>query len=73
MIEVSVSEVKAKLNELINKVEEGEEVTITRRGKPVVVVNLPLSPLPDLQGLRSNQPLLTSSADLIRKMRDETY
>ena len=74
MIEVSVAEAKAKLSELLNKVEAGEEITITRRGKPVAVVGSPLKPLPSRAELREKQPLLpTSSAELVRQMRDESY
>ena len=35
MTEVSVAEAKAHLSELLDRVERGEEVVITRRGKPV--------------------------------------
>jgi prevent-host-death family protein len=35
-MEVSVAEAKNKLTQLISAVERGEEVTISRRGKPVV-------------------------------------
>jgi prevent-host-death family protein len=36
MKQVSVAEAKAKLPELIKEVEDGEQITITRRGIPVV-------------------------------------
>ena len=39
MVEVSVAEAKAKLSELLKQVEAGENVTITRRGKPVAVLS----------------------------------
>ena len=35
MLEVNVKEARSKLSELLNKVEKGEEITITRRGKKV--------------------------------------
>jgi prevent-host-death family protein len=35
MTEVGVFEAKNKLSELLDRVERGEHVTITRRGKPV--------------------------------------
>jgi antitoxin (DNA-binding transcriptional repressor) of toxin-antitoxin stability system len=38
-VEVSVAEAKAKLSELLTRVEAGESVTITRRGKPVAVLS----------------------------------
>lgn len=34
-MDISVSEAKAQLTELVRKVEEGEEVILTRHGKPV--------------------------------------
>ncbi len=41
MTEVSVAEAKAKLSELLNRVEQGESFTITRRGKPVALMSAP--------------------------------
>ncbi len=38
-MEVSVAEAKAKLSEILKQVEAGENVTITRRGKPVAVLS----------------------------------
>jgi len=35
MITVGAFEAKTKLSELLNRVEEGEEIVITRRGRPV--------------------------------------
>ena len=37
--EVSVAEDKAHLSELLDRVERGEEVVITRRGRPVARVS----------------------------------
>ena len=36
MLEVSIAEAKAKLAELLKKVEAGEQVVLTRRNRPVV-------------------------------------
>ena len=36
MVTVALAEAKARLSELVARVEAGEEVSITRRGKPVV-------------------------------------
>lgn len=36
MINVPVAEAKNRLSELISRVEAGEEIAVTRRGKPVV-------------------------------------
>ena len=74
MIQVSVAEAKAKLSELLKRVEAGEQITITRRGKPVAVVSVPLKPLPPRTELRAQQPSLSvDSAELIRQTRDEAY
>jgi prevent-host-death family protein len=41
MTSMSVSEARAALPELLNRVERGEEVTITRHGRPVAVLVRP--------------------------------
>jgi antitoxin (DNA-binding transcriptional repressor) of toxin-antitoxin stability system len=70
--EVSIAEAKARLSELLREVEAGEQVTITRRGKPIAVLNRPLEPLASQAEWRAKLPrLTTSSAELIRRMRDE--
>lgn len=76
----SVAEAKAHLSEILDKVEAGSEVVITRRGAPVArlsaVAGRPRRPL-DLAGLaafRGRTPIQEErSADLIRRMRDEKY
>jgi len=47
MVTVSLAEAKAHLSELLDKVELGEEVIITRHGKPVAHLRaaVPLNPL----------------------------
>ena len=45
---VSVAEAKAHLSELLNQVEAGEEIVITRRGQPIARIapeRKPLNPL----------------------------
>lgn len=43
---VTVAEAKARISALLDKVEEGEEVTITRHGKPVArLVPAPVGPV----------------------------
>jgi antitoxin (DNA-binding transcriptional repressor) of toxin-antitoxin stability system len=49
MVMLSVSEARASLPELLTRVEEGEEVTITRHGRPVAVLVRP-----DVLWTRSN-------------------
>ena len=72
MTEVTVAQAKAKLSELLKRVEAGEEVVITRRGRPVAVLNMPRKPLPSRVDWWARQPRLkTSSAEVIRQMRDE--
>ncbi len=41
MASMTVSEARAALPELLSRVEEGEEVTITRHGRPVAVLVRP--------------------------------
>jgi antitoxin (DNA-binding transcriptional repressor) of toxin-antitoxin stability system len=41
MISMSASEARAALPELLNRVEDGEEVTIIRHGRPVAVLVRP--------------------------------
>ena len=84
---ISLAEAKAHLSELIDRVEAGEEICITRRGKPVaritrrgkpvaqiVPANTPRKPvdLKALQALTSTMPKQSESArKSIRKMRDD--
>ncbi|HEX8217490.1 MAG TPA: type II toxin-antitoxin system prevent-host-death family antitoxin [Allosphingosinicella sp.] len=56
---VNLSDAKARLSELVERAEAGEEVTITRRGKPVariVAIEKPRKPL-DLDALRALREL----------------
>ena len=73
---MSLAQAKAHLSELINTVELGEEVVITRHGRPVARV-LPAAPakkvmpLQRLAKLRRQVPARQgSSADLLRELRD---
>ncbi len=74
----SVAEAKAQLSAIIEMVEAGETVTITKRGKPVVKMvpanALPIKPKMDLEELRKLRALTpmmkTNSVEIIRKMRD---
>jgi len=73
---MSLAHAKAHLSELLNTVEAGEEVVITRHGRPVVRV-LPASPLKQalplqrLAELRQQVPAWHgSSAALLRELRD---
>ena len=77
MSSVNLAVAKAHLSELISKVESGEEVVITRHGRPVarVVPTTPVKqpvPLERLAALRKLlPPRKGSSAIELRKLRDE--
>lgn len=72
---VSLAHAKAHLGRLVELVEKGEEVTVTRRGKPVarlVAAQAVRQDLPSLAALRAAQPLQAESAgDFMRAQRDE--
>jgi prevent-host-death family protein len=73
----SVAEAKAHLSELLERAENGEDVVITRRGKPVAQLapiqrTKPGVDFARLRALRAAMPLAKTPADkLVRKMRDE--
>ena len=75
MITVNLAEAKARLSELLDRVERGEEVIVTRRGKPVAHIHapeLPKRPLRSLARFRAKTPGWGgSSADFLRELRDE--
>jgi prevent-host-death family protein len=76
MRQVTVAEAKAQLSSLLDAVEGGEPVVITRRGKPIAEL-VPRRPvrdlLPQLQALRKTlPPQPRSGVDTIRALRDET-
>jgi len=77
MSTISVAEAKAHLSELLDRVEAGEEVIITRRGKAIARLSSVVparEPLGSLAELRSSLPRVTTrSADLVRELRDEGY
>lgn len=77
MSSVNLAVAKAHLSDLINRVESGEEMVITRHGRPVarVIPATPLKqpvPLERLAALRKSlPPRKGSSAVELRKLRDE--
>ena len=77
MVTVNLAQAKARLSELLDKVEAGQEVIITRRGKAVAHLSAavrPRKPLPlrELEGFRAAMPRLRRpSAELLREVRDE--
>jgi prevent-host-death family protein len=72
----SLADAKAHLSELINRVESGETVEITRRGKLVARLTPPEQPrkkvdVDALRALAARLPMQKQSAgDFIREMRD---
>jgi prevent-host-death family protein len=76
MVTVNLAQAKARLSELLDKVENGEAVVITRHGRPVAnlsAVTVPKQPLKPLADFRARMPRLRrSSALLLREARDES-
>ncbi len=75
MVTVNLAQAKAHLSELLDKVEAGEEIVITRRGRPVAHLSpvfRPKQALRSLAELRAKMPnWRRPSAALLREARDE--
>ena len=75
MMTVNLVKAKASLSELLNKVESGEDVVITRHGRPVAQltgVRRPKQPVPSLAAFRARMPRLRKpTTAVLREMRDE--
>ena len=77
MVTVNLAQAKARLSELLDQVEAGQDILITRRGKAVAHLSPALAPrqplrLQDLAGFRAGMPRLhRPAAELLREMRDE--
>jgi len=76
MVTVNLAQAKARLSELLDQVEGGEEIVITRHGKPVAnlsAVQQPRKPL-DLRALAEFRATLprskVSSTVLLRRIRN---
>jgi prevent-host-death family protein len=73
---VSLADAKAHLSELVDRVEAGDSIDITRRGKRVArltAVARPRKPIDRamLEGLTAGMPpQMQDAADLVRSMRD---
>ncbi|CDX42047.1 Prevent-host-death family protein [Mesorhizobium plurifarium] len=74
---INLTGAKARLSELVDRVEAGDSIDITRRGKPVAqltAVAKPRKPI-DAGLLRSLTAVLParpeSADDLVRSMRDD--
>ena len=75
----NVAEAKAKLSALIERAIAGEEIQISKRGRPavrLVAVEQPRKPL-DLEGLRELRSKMkmseVSGVEILREMRDSRY
>ena len=79
MLTVNLTHAKAHLSELLNQVQAGEAVVITRHGKPIAQLSPVVQPkqplnVKELAAFRATMPKWRrSSAVLIREMRDEGY
>jgi prevent-host-death family protein len=75
MRQVTVAEAKAQLSSLLDTVETGQAVVITRRGKAIAELvprHVVRDLLPQLQALRDSLPHQASSGvETMRALRDE--
>jgi prevent-host-death family protein len=76
MLQVTVAEAKSQLSSLLDAVEAGQAVVITRRGKPIAEL-VPRCAvrdlLPQLQALRDALPeQQASGVETMRALRDES-
>jgi PHD/YefM family antitoxin component YafN of YafNO toxin-antitoxin module len=63
MVAIPVSEARATLPEILDRVEGGEEITITRHGRPVAVVIRP-----DIMWSRSRAEVVLEEAATLHSM-----
>ena len=74
MVTVTLVEAKAHLSELLDRVESGEKVVITRHGRPIAQIfplTVPKRRLRPLAQFRATMPRLRKpSAILLRELRD---
>ncbi len=76
MNKINLAEAKAHLSELVDRVEAGDSIDITRRGKPVARLTAATKARTRidaalLQSLTATMPpQAESAADLVRSMRD---
>lgn len=74
---ISLADAKAHLSELVDRVEAGDSIDITRRGKAVARLTAVANPRKRidatlLRSLTATMPPQTQSAgDLVRAMRDD--
>lgn len=74
---INLADAKAHLSELVDRVQAGDSIDITRRGKPVARLTSVARPLKrinlaELERLTAAMPpASTSAAELVRSMRDD--
>lgn len=74
---IKLADAKAHLSELVDRVEAGDSIEITRRGKPIARLTAVARPRKRidaalLQSLTATMPpQCGSAADLVRSMRDD--
>ena len=77
MTTVSLAAAKARLSELVDSVLAGDEVCITRHGKPVAKLSAVSAPrkridMAELRAVTDGMPMQCESAgEFMRRMRDE--
>ena len=75
MIQSNIRETKAKLSSYLSQVEQGEEVMIVRRGKPVAVLKAvkQTAQLPSMKAFREKMRVKgLSASETIIRMREES-
>ncbi len=74
MITLNVSQTKSQLSHWLDKVEQGEEIQIVRRGKPVAVLS-PAKKTPRLPNMKTFRDSIQvsgpPSSEIVQTMRDE--
>ena len=77
MVTVNIAQAKARLSALLDKVEAGEDVVITRHGRPVAhlsSVSRPKQAVRPLAEFRAKMPSWRKpSATLLREIRDDGH
>ena len=66
MAVMTISEARAALPEVLNRVEAGEEITITRHGRPVAVIVRP-----DIMWSRSRAQDVFDQADRLQRLIED--
>ncbi len=72
---VTVAETKAHLSEILTQIEQGEKVTITRRGTPIAQmtsISASKQPLSSLARHRQSLPQsISPGTKILKELRDE--